>query len=86
MGRHALTDPLGPRHRAPGPAVTSSTYWRIVDTRTDEPCSVVSYLTEERATEQVEYYRRRDAAGGRPDIHDLIPHLGVRESRSTDTW
>lgn len=62
------------------------TYWRIVDTRTDEPCSVVSYLTEEQAKAQVEYYRRRDAVGGRPDIHDLIPHLGVREARPTDRW
>ena len=60
--------------------------WRIIDTRTDEPCSVVSYYSKERAEEQVEYYRRRDAKGGRPDIHDLIPYLGVREHRATDSW
>ena len=58
--------------------------WRIVDTRTDRVASLISYPTEESALRAVEGYRRRDARGGRPDLHDLIPHLGVRPTKESD--
>lgn len=52
----------------------------IYDRRTGKRCQMSSYLTREQAEEAIRGYRYRDERGGRPDIHDLIPHLGVIES------
>jgi hypothetical protein len=56
------------------------TVYIIYDRRTGKRCQKSSYMTRAQAEEAIRGYRRRDERGGRPDIHDLIPHLGVAES------
>ena len=57
----------------------------LYDRRDGKRGQMSSYLTHEQAEEAIAYYRRRDAAGGRPDIHDFIPHLAVVEL-TEETW
>jgi hypothetical protein len=50
--------------------------WHIEDGR--EPgkrCGIASYPTREYAERMIEAWRDRDRRGGRPDIHELMPHL-----------
>ena len=49
--------------------------WKIVDNRTGRRAGIACYLTREQAERQIQTWRDRDARGGRPDIHDLIPFL-----------
>jgi len=42
--------------------------WKIVDRRTGHRGTINSYPTETAALEQIEAWKRRHAAGGRPDI------------------
>jgi hypothetical protein len=58
--------------------------WRIVDSRTDRPVSICSYNTREQAEREIEFYRDRDARGGRPDCHEFIPYLATRLRRQDD--
>lgn len=49
--------------------------WGIVDTRTGRRVSVVTFFTREHAEATIQHWRERDAKGGRPDVHDLMPYL-----------
>lgn len=49
--------------------------WHLEDSRTHRRVSIMSYPSKESADRQIQGYRDRDAKGGRPDIHDLIPYI-----------
>ena len=51
--------------------------WGWRDARTGQRVSQSSTFTREQAAQELAYWRARDAAGKRPDIHDLIPHIEV---------
>ena len=59
-------------------------WWCIIDSRTMRRASMGTYLTQESAERQIRQWTDRDAAGGRPDIHDVIPYLVVRDLASDD--
>jgi hypothetical protein len=52
--------------------------WTIVDSRTGNQATVCGYFDEDQARRQIQEWVERDARGGRPDVHDLIPHLVPR--------
>lgn len=47
-------------------SVTDS--WMIWDTKTDRRAGSSSYLSKQQAEQRIEYFKRRQAKGGRPDI------------------
>lgn len=51
----------------------------IVDNRTGQRVSVATFLSRWRAEDTIKEWKTRDLQGGRPDCHDLIPYLEVRE-------
>jgi hypothetical protein len=56
----------------------SDGYWNVVDSRTDRLASAASWLSEDAVLRTIEGWKERDAKGGRPDVHDLIPFLEPR--------
>lgn len=58
--------------------------WEIYDTRTGRQAQESVYLDPDRAEAALAHYRDRDARGGRPDLHDTIPHLAVRQKPRSD--
>lgn len=53
-----------------------TTRWHVEDSRTPgKRASMSGFFTQEQAERQIESWRKRDARGGRPDIHDLMPYL-----------
>jgi hypothetical protein len=52
--------------------------WIIVDARNGERASITSYNTREQAARKIAEWRARDARGGRPDMHEYMPHLEPR--------
>lgn len=52
--------------------------WEAYDTRNGKSVGMAVYFTEEQVLAAIEGWRARARRGGRPDIHDLMPHLGAR--------
>lgn len=72
--------------RAAGPIVAGRRAWAFYDRRTGKRCGMaVAGMSRKSAERELEWLRVRDAKGGRPDIHDLIPHLDVVEL-TDQTW
>lgn len=60
--------------------------YALYDVRTGKRCTFSSYLTAEEAAADLDNLRRRDAEGQlRPDVHDLMPHLGFIKL-TPETW
>lgn len=55
--------------------------WEIVDRRSGKCAQVSVYSTEVQALRSLVDYWRRDRRGKRPDIHDMLFDLDVREKR-----
>lgn len=53
-------------------------FWEAYDTRNGRSVGMAVYNTEEQVLAAIESWRARDRRGGRPDLHDLMPHLGAR--------
>lgn len=51
--------------------------WGWRDSRDGTPVSITSVFTKEQAERQLEEWRERDAAGGRPGLHELMPFIEV---------
>lgn len=51
--------------------------WTWVDRRTLRRVSLTSTYTREQAFRQLAAWRRRDANGGRPDLHEIMPYVVV---------
>ena len=51
--------------------------WGWVDSRTGKPVSITSTYSQEAADRQLDAWLRRDAKGGRPDLHEVMPHVRV---------
>jgi hypothetical protein len=62
-------------------SMTEAEFWVIIDARTEARAGISSYPTRESAERQIAAWRARDARGGRPDIHELMPHLEARHGR-----
>ena len=58
----------------------------MYDTRTGKRVGMASCgMTEWQARWSLSQVRERDERGGRPDLHDLVPHLDVVEL-TEETW
>jgi hypothetical protein len=55
--------------------------WEIVNRSTGECAQMSVYSTQAQALRTLVDYWRRDRLGKRPDIHEELPHLDVREMR-----
>lgn len=51
--------------------------WTWADSRTGQRVSMTSTFTREQAERTLEAWRRRDARGGRPDLHEIMPFVEV---------
>jgi hypothetical protein len=61
-----------------GAALTATRgQWGWVDSRTGRRASVTSVPTRAMAERVLAGWIERDRRGGRPDLHDVIPHLVV---------
>ena len=58
--------------------------WRIVDSRTDRPVSILSWPTKELADRTIAGWVERDKRGKRPDVSESIPYLTARLRKDTD--
>lgn len=83
----AQTDPAG-REGLGDLGLFTKDRWRIVDPWTYTPITVASYLTRASAEAQVEMWKRRAAAGGRPDLDpavlDRVIFVNAAASRLTE--
>ena len=62
------------------------TSWALYDSRTGRRVGMASAgFTRFQAERRIEELRDRDRRGGRPDIHDLMPHLAAVQL-TADTW
>ena len=57
--------------------------WVLWNERDDRPAAVETFPTLEQAMLVLSGYIERDARGGRPDLHDIIPHIVVRQQTPT---
>ncbi len=53
--------------------------WTWVDDRTRTRVSITSTSTREQAERQLQAWQKRDAKGGRPDLHEVMPYIVVTE-------
>lgn len=53
--------------------------WGFVDTRTGRSFGIEAYPNREYAQMVLDGYKARDRRGGRPDLHDVMPHVELRE-------
>lgn len=51
--------------------------WGWRDRRTGERVSQSACNSREYAERELEYWWERDRRGGRPDLHELMPHVEV---------
>ena len=56
-------------------------FYEVYDMRDGKRCSMATYPQAWMAERAIQSWRDRDARGGRPDIHDLIPHIGIRAAQ-----
>jgi hypothetical protein len=83
--RRALVEPGSSRIAAaikaiaaeiPTDALGRLAAWHIEDSRTPgKRAGIASYPSFLSAAATIEAWRQRDARGGRPDIHELMPYL-----------
>jgi len=59
--------------------------WAFYDRRTGKRSGMASYRSAEQCAQQLAYWWRRDRKGGRPDLHDKMPHLAYIELTDR-TW
>jgi len=59
-------------------------FWELYDRRSDVTVGIAVYPSRESAERAIRQFTERDARGGRPDIHELIPYLGVRQQGGFD--
>ena len=57
--------------------------FHVIDVRTGQPASIATYGTREQAERKIAEWQCRDAKGGRPDIHDVLPFLAVSDMIAT---
>jgi hypothetical protein len=60
--------------------------WFVVDSRTNRQASIAAYYTREQVEAVIEDYRKRDARGGRPDLHDTVPFLVPGKRGEIEEW
>lgn len=59
--------------------------WTWADSRTGERVSLSSTYTREQAERELDEWRARDARGGRPDLHELLPYVVVIRLSAPET-
>lgn len=60
--------------------------WAWRDSRTGARVSISSTMTKEQAERELEDWRRRDARGGRPDLHESMPFIEVYRVFPEEDW
>lgn len=61
----------------PDPPLNEREVWAWRDSRSGARVSVSSTMTREQAERELEGWMERDARGGRPDLHKLMPFVEV---------
>jgi len=56
-------------------------HWVFWDTLKDRQLGINGYPSEPYAKLELEHFLARDRKGGRPDLHDIWPHVEIRRER-----